>query len=403
MALADTSKSIGAVTQLLHDRLLANITGLAEVTVGRPEPPKNAGASNPHLNLFLYEVHFDGHLKNVALDEQQTPLWLVLKYMVTAFDKDGESDTVQSHEFMGDAIRTLQGLNFFPFNGISAAIVKALKDNPDLLKLTFDDASPELLSKLMQGTDEKYRCSVCFQVRPVMIANPEPPSYSLLVGIDYQNNAMIGEKGIRTPVLPSLGPVISEISPEKVEAGDTFYIEGTDLNLANLVVQFGPVDLPALAQQPNKLRAQVSLSLGSGATLAAGGHVVAVVQALPTGHRRSSNFLVAGLLPLLTTATPINLQRVIPADLTSSVFGDIDLTGNLLGRAQDDVFAALWQNDHVVRLVDTFTVPGGPPPQTQIRISIPQTAAVPPGDYRLILRVNGEQARNSPLVTLVAP
>jgi hypothetical protein len=52
---------------------------------------------------------------------------------------------------------------------LSANSIVALNDSPDMLKITFEGASTELLSKLMQGGDEKYRCSVAFQVRPVMM------------------------------------------------------------------------------------------------------------------------------------------------------------------------------------------------------------------------------------------
>src|SRR5262245_25788810 len=114
MALAETGRAIGAVTQLLHDRLLANWLGigLADVSVGRSAPPHTNG-TRPRLNLFLYEIHFDEHLKNVALDEgQPAPLWLVLRYLLTAFDENGESDSAEAHELLGQGIRVLHDLNF---------------------------------------------------------------------------------------------------------------------------------------------------------------------------------------------------------------------------------------------------------------------------------------------------
>ena len=79
MALADTAKAIGAVTDAISQRL-GTKTGLA-VTVGRPEPTLPV-TSGDRLNLFLYEIQFDASLKNVSLDEgQRPPLWLVLKYL----------------------------------------------------------------------------------------------------------------------------------------------------------------------------------------------------------------------------------------------------------------------------------------------------------------------------------
>jgi len=216
MALADTGKAIGKVTELLRQHLEHKTGKIGiDVTVGRPEPSTNSNSSaKPRLNLFLYEALFDPTMKNIALDEGQSPpLWLVLKYLITAFDDDGKSDTGPAHENLGEGLRALQELSFLPLSSIvlPADIAAALGDNPEVLKITFDEAPSELLSKLMQGTDEKYRFSMSFQVRPVMIAAGVAPAYSLLVGVDYTESPPeeIGEAGIQIPVVPSLGPNIT--------------------------------------------------------------------------------------------------------------------------------------------------------------------------------------------------
>src|SRR5829696_8809466 len=124
MALMDTGRAIGAVTRLVQSRLVealsvvpADAIPIARVSVGRPEPSAGA-ASERRLNLFLYEVGVDGHLRNVTLDDgQPPPLWLSLHYLLTSFDKDGESDTIEAHEIMGEAALALQALNFFSLDG----------------------------------------------------------------------------------------------------------------------------------------------------------------------------------------------------------------------------------------------------------------------------------------------
>src|SRR6185369_16144459 len=68
MALADSVNAIAAVTDAISLRLHEK-TGL-DVTIGRPEPVKPISAIK-RLNLFLYEVQFDGCLKNVPLDDGQ--------------------------------------------------------------------------------------------------------------------------------------------------------------------------------------------------------------------------------------------------------------------------------------------------------------------------------------------
>src|SRR5262249_16616294 len=113
MALVDSGRAIGAVTDAISQRLSTR-TGLS-VTVGRPEPP-TAVPAGKRLNLFLYEVQFDGSLKNVPLDDgQRPPVWLVLKYLLTAFDDDGKtSDALGAYENLGEGIRALQELSLFP-------------------------------------------------------------------------------------------------------------------------------------------------------------------------------------------------------------------------------------------------------------------------------------------------
>src|SRR5437879_2840679 len=112
MTLAKTGGAIAAVTQTLRERLTAFLgSAVNRVTVGRPEPPSSAGESR--LNLFLYEIHLDEHLRNESLDEgQPPPLWLVLRYLMTAFDEGGDSDSTDAHEILGEGMRALDALNY---------------------------------------------------------------------------------------------------------------------------------------------------------------------------------------------------------------------------------------------------------------------------------------------------
>jgi len=412
MALADTARAIGAVTQLLRDRIAAKT--LLSVSVGRPEPGTIAG---DRLNLFLYEAVFDSSLKNVSLDDgQPPPLWLVLKYLMTAFDSTKESDTIDALGNLGTGIRALQELSFLPLTlPLASAVINPLKDNPEELKITFDEASSELLSKVMQGPDDKYRFSIAFQIRPVMIATAEPASYSLLVGVDYTtapNQTIIGDDGIKNLVIPSLGPVITDISPASFEVDDTVTIFGTDLHLADLSVFVGPIELPTIMQKPDQLKFAVRRDIATSSAISAGSHPVWVSLALPGGRRRSSNILIGNLLPKLgdpplvpaITLGPVNLVGTPPM-----AFTDIDLQGLLLGKDTDDVFLALYKDGQTIKLFDVFAnippVPPPPPPATELlqtgkRLAMTAADAVPPGDYLAILRVNGQQAKSSPLVRL---
>lgn len=406
MALIDTGKAIGAVANLL----IARLSTVAAVSVGRPEQAPKDG---PRLNLFLYESQFDATLRNHPLDDgQPPPLWLVLKFLITAFDSHNESDSPDALEVLGQGLSELQKNSFLRFNGEPASIIAPLADNPEDLKITFDETNADLLSKVMQGTDEKYRYSVGFQVRPVMIAAGEPATYSLLVGVDYSASpaVIIGEQGIQIPVIPSLGATISEIVPSKFEVDSVVTIKGTDLDLSGLSVSLGPIELPVTTQAPGELTFKVDGAIATGDVISAASHAIAVVQTLPTGRRRTSNVLVADLIPTMDDAViaagTLTVNPAPPPPRPQTAFATIDLTGLLLGTKDDDCFLALYRDGVTLRLFDTFTdeeTPSPPtpvPPQSAKTLVMAIDDAVPVGDYMVIYRVNGKQAKQSPKVKL---
>lgn len=388
MALADTAQAIGVATSLLRNRLLAR-AGVSNVTVGRVEPTNNQPSNR--LNLFLYEAMFDPSLKNVSLDRGQLPpIWLVLKYLMTAFDSNKDTDSEESHKHLGRGIRALQELSYLPLTGLPANELRVLTDNPEPLKITFDEIPSELLSRLAQGPEEKYRFSVGFQVRPVMIAIPEPPSYSLLVGIDYEASREIGEDGIRIPVIPSMGPVLTEASPSKFEVNSLLTLAGSALDLSGLAVRLGPAELAVTAQRPDSLQCRLDGNIAGGGVISAGSHTLSAVQTLPTGRRRTSNLLIADLIPTLTSVA-------FAPSAGLGVRGTLTLTGVLLGRQNDDIIVALYQDGKVTKMFDELTAAPG---QNQLQLAITRSQAISEGKYRVILRVNGQQAQASPEVEL---
>ncbi|HEY0545854.1 MAG TPA: Pvc16 family protein [Pyrinomonadaceae bacterium] len=405
MALADSAKAIGAVTNSLVKRLHTR-TGL-NVMAGRPE----MGAGNgQQLNVFLYETSYDPFLKNHALDEgQKTPLWLVLKYLLTPFDDFGDSDTPQAHETLGAGLHALHQADLLEVGSLEPNDAKALSDNPEELQITFDEAPVDLLSKLMQGSDESYRLSAAFQVRPVMIASSEPPAYSLLVGIDYTKAPpMPTGGGAVVDVIPSMGASLTEISPTGFELDEEVTIYGTDLHLSGLSVKLGAMELPVTMQQPDQLKFKVDSAIVNGSNISAGSLPISLIQTLPSGRRKSSNLLIGNLVPTLTSSTVVLPTSVAPPPPgpppvpppPKMIFATIDLTGKLLGAADDDVYLALYRDGRVVKMFDVFTLPASPT-QTQKQLVMTVDAAVPEGRYLTILKVNGQQAVQSFPVDLV--
>jgi hypothetical protein len=106
VALADSGRAIGPVTRLLRDHLIRR--GF-DVSVGCPQDAARAD-TNDKLNLSLYEMCFDASMRNLAPDPP--PLWLTLKYLLTAFDAGKLSASATAHELLGCGLSELQELSF---------------------------------------------------------------------------------------------------------------------------------------------------------------------------------------------------------------------------------------------------------------------------------------------------
>jgi len=388
MALADSGRALGAVTRLLQDHLIRR--GF-DVSVGKPEDAADSD-TNAKLNLFLYETGFDPHLRNLPLQESTPPpLWLVLKFLLTAFDAGESSDTAAAHDLLGLGMSALHELNFLRLDALVSLDVRlALEHNPEPLKLTFDESNADLLSKIMQGTDERYRLSVAFQVRPVMIVPGSLPRAALLVGIDYSTSpeTVIGQEGVRIDVIPTLGARLARIEPERFEVGETLLLFGDDVGGSNMEVVLGDVALTIAERHVDRLvitaEGTSGTPIASGTTLSAGELPVVVRRRLSGGRTRSSNLLAARLLPTVTSA--------------AFVAGDLRLQGRLLGSDSDDIIVLFYREaDGVtVRRFDTVT---SAPDQQTLTVAGAQ-ATVPAGSYRVILRVNDQQAKSSPSVVV---
>lgn len=416
MALTDTYMAISAVTDTLKDRI-STFSNTPDVTVGRPDESKGAIAGDAHINLFLYEIHLDEHLKNTPLNEcEKPPLWLVLKYLVTAFNGNEKSNDIVAHKYLGAAMRAVSREGLLKINGLTGDNLKALSPNPEELHVTFDDAPSDLLTKLMQGTDEKLRLSFCFQVRPVMIAAAEPGDYSLLVGIDYTKPpTKLAEPYVGLDVIPAMRARIDEISPVGFEVGEEVTIRGSDLHLSNLSVMLGAAELPVTMQQPDELKFKVDNSIIETSGLSAGSYPITVAQTLAgTGKRRRSNALIGNLVPTIRLVE-IN-GRVAPTINVGpprTAFATINLTGQLLGLDTDDTILAFYRDGQVIKMFDLFAPvspppPAGPPPpppqpQPTRQLIMASQDAVPVGDYNMILIVNGQQAPQSPVLRLDSP
>lgn len=382
MPLAASNEAIGAASDLLKVQLAA-WSGIGAVTVGRPEDASKAAAPGGSLNLFLYRVGIDASLRNRPLDTGLAPpVWLVLYYLLTAFEGE-DSDSIAAHKLLGRGMLALNAMSVIKPGPASLA----LSSSPDPLRITFDEADVEMLSKIMQGSEEKYRISAAFQVRPVLLAPVnEPPGYALPV-------KTVG-KPLPPPqryegvaVLPGLGPQLHAIAPERFSAGQAFVLDGDDMAGYDQIM-VGGSSYPATATADGGLSAVIPLA----DTIAAGIYPVCLARTLPDGHLLRSNALAAHLLPRLTA---VNLAGPL-TPVAGKLSGQFVVHGSQLGGPGGGIYAALYHQGKAQLLLEPLA--GGSATTLTFAVGAAQALPAAP-DYRVILRVNGVQALESPVLS----
>jgi len=117
------------------------------------------------------------------------------------------------------------------------------------------DASDLFLGEWVRSLDERYRLSVAFQVRPVAITTSAEPHAALLVGIDYTTSpeTIIGKDGIGIDVLPSLGPRLASVAPDRFENGERIEIRGADLHGDDIEIVLDDAVLTIVERRPDRI------------------------------------------------------------------------------------------------------------------------------------------------------
>lgn len=380
MALSASTEAIGAVSDLLSTRISARLSNLP-VLVGRPSDAADVQGTRC-LNLFLYRVAFDAQMRNTPVDAgQQPPLWLVLHYLISAFDSLHESESSAAHRLLGQGLVALQELNFLR----PPVSMQALTRNPEPLKITFDDADPELLSKLYNGNDELFRLSAAFQVRPVMLATDAAPAYAPLVtSVGPPLNPGVA-------VLPSMGARLTALEPARFQAGEEVTLRGLDLGGYDTILLGGTAVVP-LAGQPGDRGDVMRFRLPANTPIAAAGYAVTVSRTLPSGHLMTSSPVLGELMPVLSAVALSGPLTPANGNPGSPLFGSFTVTGAQFGGPSESIFAALYRDGAAQVQLE----PSAPATATSVTFTVPSALALPAGSYRVLLRVNGQQAVNSP-------
>lgn len=444
MALIDTHTSIAAVTSWVTKRL-SSTTNLS-VYANHPkvvlETLKNAdGTVKEGIGIFLYEASFDGSMKNISLhDDHPAPLWLVLKYLITAFDihsfaqngtnehesfisddmewADEGPNTVRAHNYLGIAAAALQSMNFLeipPEGSMEENIRASLLANPEELKITFDEVNADLISKIIQSSNMDYCFSLGFQVRPVLIAPQEPPSPQFLVGIDYTNDLKeIGDAGIQIDLetLPVAYPEITSVEPPLLpppapdpppgpsEPQLPFVVHGKNLNAPGLGLFLDDKTISIVEQSFDQITADFSGI--EGYPISAGSYSLKAIQEISENKKRSSAPYTVHVLPVIigyAKTTMPNPDSDEPPEVPA-----LSINGVHLGDEGDDIVVVVYEvtlneNLEIISIENDSPVTWEKPTidTAQEQISVQASVLDDAKSYLIVVQVNGESSLQKPV------
>ena len=378
MPLNETRNAIGVIARHLATQL-TGLTDANTVDIGRPEQSAGGGDPGPKLNLFCYAFMHDAAMRNIPLDRgQEAPIWLCLKFLMTAVDGNRDTDSETALDLLGQGMLALRQIDF------QRPDLPALSDNPEPIKIAFDQSTVELLSMVMQGAEEEYRLSAAFDVRPVLLTQLSGGGGAPLI----RSVGDPADPGVL--VLPSLGPRLDAVEPLIFELGDQITLNGGDLADDVVEVCFDDICIPVAAQDISNTAVSVTVPSPPQEDIAAGPHAMTVVRVLQNGRRFASNAVLGRLRPVVQTASAGALTAEGP-----NLHGNLSLTGSRLGGADDTIFVGFYHVGQVRLLLEA----AGTVAQTSLSVTVPLEQALPPGAYRIVVRVNGEQALDAPEVS----
>lgn len=296
-------ESVAATSATIQNLLTDKMESGAKVTISRPE---NGTGTENRVNLFLFQVIENKHLKN----SDDSRLWLNLYYLLTPYGfhetDDGEDET-QTQLILGDTMRVLHDYPIV-LPGMESKkgeniLDPRLKDSVEKIKITPHHLTLEELSNIWNPLKGDFRLSVGYQVSVIQIDSKHEKRYPAPV-----RRRQFG-------VIPFKRPEITEIRPKRVIVKEDGYpptltILGRDFFSPYTIMKVGDVtyETEELTELTNeKIKVDISPE-----TLP-GPHIVEVVVPSMSGKNYgfNSNQEVFILAPMIRD---INISG-IPGDL----------------------------------------------------------------------------------------
>src|SRR5215217_2644772 len=260
-------RALGGVSTSLRRLLRDRMEDPVDVTIAPPDVTVSS-VTGERLNLYLYQVTENGHLKNQEIPGDghpssygHPPLSLDLYYLLTAHgssETEADSD-LQAQQILGDAMRVLHDLPVFTdqlqvtraaVGTVGAPILDTnLMGEFEQVKVTLQPVTLEDFSKIWTALPEaNFRRSVAYQVSVVQIESQQirrfpkpvgepPPAGPRVFAIPFRS-PRIGDIRVRRPG----DPPDSERPFAYARVDDTLIIRGRNFASDTTRVMLGTVD-----------------------------------------------------------------------------------------------------------------------------------------------------------------
>ncbi|MER6000335.1 DUF4255 domain-containing protein [Nonomuraea angiospora] len=368
------SLAIAAVTAALRARIFNRLGG-PQVTIVPPDRAPDE-VNGDHVNLFLYRTDMHPSFRNAdppgaPPGESPRPLLpLVLHYLLAAYSTDEGT----AHELLGAAMLALHDTPILPGEEIRAATAIPLPGSDlhlqlENVKVSFESLSQDDIAKMWTAFATPYRVSASYQVSAVLIDNPAPGAAPLPV-------LKRGPDG-RSPVAHP-----DAASPFPAVTGIRYGVPGSPVALPGETVTLSVRNLPAGALMAHlrhlRVPATAEVHLPSPGTDKVA--VALPATGLPAGPWAISLTPASGGVP--TNEVPLAVAPEIIA-LAATPAGGTPARTTVTATVADPVLVG----QQAAVLVGGLHLPV--PLLTAGTGTLSVVAAIPPGTYKVRVRVDG--------------
>src|SRR3990170_507235 len=239
------------------------------VTVSVPPQFPSTQTEPSRVNLFLYRILENGHLRNRELPGQgqegaygSPPLSLDLNYLLTAYGTTNDEvgavvpNETRAHFLLGSAMRVLhdfpvitEDLKRIREQVGEPVLHPSLQGQTEQIRLYLESISLEDLSKVWTALTLPFRSSAAYKVSVVQIESQRRRRYAPLVREPPSKGPRVFVVPIRTPQIDSLGVrrigAIDEQPYPFARVGDTLVIHGRNFGTRPLRVRIGALEVAA--------------------------------------------------------------------------------------------------------------------------------------------------------------